>query len=307
MMEKLWKGEYFLSREDSFLSRLFNSEYMNSKLFLAASFVLAVILILGLSQEDEVGLSKPQGSSPAPKNVAPTIPQAPPPAPHKIETPESVNSKIQKSLSPASHIDTLAKSKDPKDNYEAYRLIKACVDTRAQGELLPLTAKRQGMSPGQFENLVCGDLSPGQLASRTILIERAARAHVPGAAVDYITQAPDGRPRDEVWNEPAYQQWKIEASQLIRRAAENGDVSALLYVTDFFERGPDGKNATEAIKYYSALRELAHLRVKELASPGFDSYINESIDRLAKDITPKETQNATAAGAALIQSCCKGK
>src|SRR6185369_12834389 len=116
---------------------------------------------------------------------------APPP-------PVDVPAPMQRSL--AAEVDRLMRSADARDAFAAYTLIDGCLrarDAESVVRALPVSAENQAIrqanaaSPERPE-LLCGDLTSAQIAGRLSLLERAAAAAVPGAAMALVDEGPFG-------------------------------------------------------------------------------------------------------------------
>lgn len=221
--------------------------------------------------------------------------------------------KPQESLS--ARVSTLVASGSPRDALDAFKLLDQCVIAReAQGgdEEAPRDPDKAAHRYSPEE--MCGDLTPGQIASRYQLVEKAAKAKVPGAAARLAQLAPDGRPGYEVWTDPNYAAWKREALDLARAAAKRGDIEALAMMQGLYEEGGlEGRNPPEAIKYWVAFTEALRLNSPERfgkGAPGeakFEESTAKGIARISDGLTPAQVEAAKAAGKRLIADCCANK
>lgn len=103
--------------------------------------------------------------------------------------------------------------------------------------------------------VLCGDITPGQMTRQSALAAKAAKAGVPGASVIFASQSPDGRLNTEIWNDPAYFQWREEVLYYLQSNAKNGDLQSISLLKNSYMRGLQGDNRQEAIKYLVAYVE----------------------------------------------------
>jgi hypothetical protein len=137
----------------------------------------------------------------------------------------------------AARIERLRAGADARDAYRAYRLIAGCLRARefdAHVAALPMTLefaaeRAAGTRSAQRVSEACQDISPLQMAQRVSLVERAARAGVPGAAAAWTTEGPFGdktalmqRPDD-----PLVVEWANQAIEMIKAATKQNDVEAI--------------------------------------------------------------------------------
>ena len=112
--------------------------------------------------------------------------------------------------SPGARVERLTASGDPSDAYRAFRLIEQCVRARES-------------------DAACRGIGAAQRRDRLALLEKAARAGVPGAASAWAGAGPFGdksaltqRPDD-----PLVAEWVRDAVEMIRAAAGRNDVAAI--------------------------------------------------------------------------------
>ena len=137
----------------------------------------------------------------------------------------------------ASTIEQLKATGDPRDAYQAFRLMSGCVRAREldeQTKSLPpaqFAAERRAYGDGQQRiRNACQDITSAQVASRLTLIEKAAEAGVPGAVTARIGEGPfgDRTALDQRPDDPLVTQWVEEAIASVKAAARRDDVEAIV-------------------------------------------------------------------------------
>jgi hypothetical protein len=190
----------------------------------------------------------PAASAPPTPAMVPPAQPAPLPLPH--DAPPAMAQAAPASVAPvapaqgslAGQVAALAQQGTPQAAYTAYDILARCNWAR----LTAANAVQHGMKDRSAE--VCGDLSPGQLASRTVLLERAAEAGVHGAAVAYMR---------EVWgttdaSTPVDVHAAAAAQRFMHIAAEHGDSDALLVLSGTAQEHHD---YAAAMRYLVAFNE----------------------------------------------------
>ena len=133
-------------------------------------------------------------------------------------------------------VDGLTKSGRPDDAFKAYRVLLDCT-----------------------QRTICGDITPGQRTTAYNLLKIAVQGEVSGAAVYLLNTTPDGRPLNEVWNDPAYGTWKSDALTEIDKAAVRGDPLALRQMAELSLQNNDPE---KALTYWTAYVDRAPESVK---------------------------------------------
>jgi hypothetical protein len=170
-------------------------------------------------------------------------------------------------LTKAQEFDRLAKTGNPADAFNAYKMTWKCLGDGFQ-------------SP-------CSELTAGQITMGYVLLEKAVAAHLPGAATHLLDIAPDGRQIGEVWDDPAYATWKQNAFREIAAAAERGDVKALGHMAELeFSYG----TRERALTYWTAYADR---------KPMSDAALAQFTGRFLAGLTPEQIASATAAGHAI--------
>jgi hypothetical protein len=140
--------------------------------------------------------------------------------------------------SAAATIERLTGTGDPRDAYQAFRLIAKCVRARElddEMKSLPMgpdfAAERAAYGDGrQRVRDACQDITPAQIAARLALVEKAARAGVPGAVSACIGEGPfgDKTALEQRPDDPLVTEWVEQAIASVKAAARRDDVEAIL-------------------------------------------------------------------------------
>ncbi len=150
-----------------------------------------------------------------------------------------------------SQVQQLASSKNPSDKFRAYDIVATCHWTREA--IREQRLRRPGdptgpsgkvFSPEQAESDIskfCANLNPDQMqtAFRVTLLDEAARAGVPLAAIRFIEEGPFGDPTalTHRWSDPLVQEWRHRAIDYLLLAAKGGDKAAMLSLINQFGSG----------------------------------------------------------------------
>ena len=170
----------------------------------------------------------------------------------------------QAPFSLAAKVRDLSSSPNPADSLRAYNILAECKWAKEEERTFNLTRKAERdpvqvkrFESGQFAARIaqaCGDLKEPELGQRLALVERAAAAGVPLAAIHLANEGPWGdfdalytRPQD-----PQVLEWRRKVSALIHFAAAKGDVAALTSLASQYSTGSGvvGElNPTLALQY----------------------------------------------------------
>jgi len=138
----------------------------------------------------------------------------------------------------AATIEQLKATGDPRDAYKAFRLIANCVRARELDDemnALPLgpefAAERRAYGDGrQRLRDACQDITTAQIAGRLPLVEKAARAGVPGAVTARIGEGPfgDRTALEQRPDDPLVTEWVEQSIASVKAAARRDDIEAIL-------------------------------------------------------------------------------
>jgi len=214
-------------------------------------------------------------------------------------------------VSKSEQVRALVASGRPADAFSAYRLLSWCAVVKS------LQAAEDGdRAPGERSDDArvqeqCGDLTDTQLALRVGLLGRAADAHVPGAVAALLEQGPQGQPAADIWDDPAYADWRRQTLQRVQAEAERGDAVALQMMIGQHDHGqqPLGvDDSAAALKYHTAYVDIELATDPLYASPTRREALGMQARRLAviygAALSAEQVQAAIAAGHALSAACC---
>jgi thiamine monophosphate kinase len=190
--------------------------------------------------------------------------------------------------SKARRIDLLAGTNKPADAFAAYLMIRDCVIARrADREATEAVAQHREPSSS-----ICGDIAPGQIASRLQLLDVSARAGVHGALYAFALEGPEGYGFDRSYvDSPSLRQW-IEKIHLYQEAgAKTGDHYSLLSLSERYEND-EPRSISKALSYWVAQNEV----LKASASQADGSAYYSVVARLSSKLSPEEADRAIARG-----------
>ena len=147
----------------------------------------------------------------------------------------------------AARVDTWARSRDPHDAMQAYQSIFKCLLARRRAHAANLAPDNSG----EDATTLCSDLRSDQIQRRLSLLERAARAGEPEAAIDFIEEGPSGSGVLEdlgtIDQTPATQDWLARRNDYIERGLAHCDKQlALLLGVDQRDEG----DRVQAVAYW---------------------------------------------------------
>lgn len=164
---------------------------------------------------------------------------------------------------------------------------------------------RNGLEPAEWRLRACGDLTDQMHSQNLALLERAAAAGFPNAALSLMSEGPFGdwsalhtRPDD-----PQVLDWRKRMFSLIELAASKGDFTAMSTLADQYATGQGvgmiegGTNAARALEYATAMHLLYESRRgKEMLGKA------QQLAKLAALLKPEEASKAREAGERLFTS-----
>jgi hypothetical protein len=156
--------------------------------------------------------------------------------PRPMEKPAAAAALVPATL--ATTIEQLKATGDPRDAYKAFRLIANCVRARElddEMKALPMgpefAAERRAYGDGrQRLRDACQDITTAQIAARLPLVEKAARAGVPGAVTARIGEGPfgDRTALEQRPDDPLVAEWVEQSIASVKAAARRDDIEAIL-------------------------------------------------------------------------------
>lgn len=256
-------------------------------------------------------------ASPPPRTtaVAPSLSRAP------VGTPAAQQSQLltqvpahEQPASKALQFAQLVSTGQPADAYRATGLLYECRLARKnekdvqnsrpgdRGQSMTYQLKH-GEDPAAWRLRACGDLTDQQQSQNLVLLEQAAAAGVPNAALSLMREGPFGdwsalhtRPDD-----PLVLDWRKRMFSLIELAASKGDFSAMSTLADQYATGQGvgviegGTNAARALEYATAMHLLYESRRgKEMLGKA------QQLAKLTTRLKPEEAVKAREAGERLF-------
>lgn len=161
----------------------------------------------------------------------------------------------------AQQVQRLAASREPRDAFQAYRLVRACMDAqRRPAGTVPLIdgdgALAQVRDPAAF----CAGMTERMRMDRIALLEQAARGGVDGAMEALVEEGPFGDPSALATrpDDPLVTEWKTRIGRMLGEQAGQGDWPSLyLLFTGFAFGNPAiAVDRQSALAYGLALRDI---------------------------------------------------
>jgi len=204
-------------------------------------------------------------------------------------------------------VDRLLATHDPADAYRAYRLVADCATFNLNHDRIIFDEQElkhwtRDSLPGframtddekRHDAKLCSGLTERERQSRLDYLATAARAGVPGAAIDFATEGPFGDPSalQTRPGDPLVQEWKATALAQLTRAAESGaDLGAIRYLANAYAIGsvPAERKPLLAYRYFVA----SSLIDEDLIGPGPMSRTlaeqRESLSAMVQNFSPEQ-------------------
>lgn len=199
-------------------------------------------------------------------------------------------------------VNKLPASSDPQDAFSAYEILRQCQSARDEERQHQQTREAErdpkravfaeaGVVGSKAVARACGDLRPSDFRNRLALVERAAEAGVPMAALRFAEEGPWGDIQSLYVrsDDPLVQQWRTKAVRLIQLAASKGDVTSLNSLQAQYEDGAGlvaEKNLELALRYAVA-KHLVHEMQTGRKILGADRELADLRDALAPDVAAR--------------------
>jgi hypothetical protein len=206
----------------------------------------------------------------------------------------------------AQQLQRLGASREPRDAYQAYRLVRACMDVQrppAQAGMAidAESALARVPDPAAF----CAGMTERMRMDRIVLLEQAARAGVDGAMEALVEEGPFGdasalatRPDD-----PLVTEWKARIGRMLGEQAGQGDWASLyLLFTGYAFGNPaivvDRQNA---LAYGLALRDIV-VRLDGLTEDEAIPFNGPFLDQVKTGLTTEQQARAALQAAAIVDA-----
>lgn len=178
-------------------------------------------------------------------------------------------------------VDQLIASGKAEDAFEAYRRVAACMAV-------------ENWQAREISADGCVGLTERLKMSRLDYLAIAARAGVPGAAVDFFEEGPfgDTSALQSRADDPLVQAWKKQAVGQLTTQAAGGNFDSLMLLDIAYRRGGDvvEKNAVLALGYAYSLR-----KIYQDIGLYTDAYDDKHLRQMENGMTQDQIASATAA------------
>lgn len=234
-------------------------------------------------------LALPQASPPAMAAVAESVQVS---GPKAVALPESRQQRLERQ----------AASADSRERFKAYKEVSKCVFMR---NVIPALIKNEPENAANY-NLdlfyACDGLTESLIGKRHDLIDRLVQERHPGAAIEYLSEAPDGTLLDEALKSPNHQHWIAKAANYLDEAAKSGDFDSISAASQTFAIIPGREY--DSVKY-----RVAYFEIRKRQKPNSDQEYNMKIDELLEasvgprfKLDPAKVNEYAAAGRAFAKT-----
>lgn len=266
-----------------------------------ASVAIAAGLLMRSEPESVVTAKAPSTTS-AQARTPLTVPTPPPDA---QATPAPMTIPTLASVSKSDEFNRLVRSGKPADAYIAYKLAASCEATTAWAALAKQAPPEvQKLVESKTPESVCGDLSPGQRATRLELLRLSLEAGVHGALASLdSTEGPHG----VLKTIPEGPEWYKTQRAAIDAAVKTADPYALLSRSSYYMNcrhadapgpcEPSDADKAKALMYWAAYEEA---KTADKMPPPPKSGTDAVVARYSKTLPPEVAQKAISDGKTLV-------
>ena len=267
-----------------------------------AAVAIAAGLLLRSAPEPVVAVSPPPTTvahAPSPTAVPTSQPDAPVPAATAASSPPAMASK-------AAEFNRLISTGKPVDAHKAYRLAATCEADKAWMALAKQSdLESQQLYAAQAPRDACGDLSPGQVASRFELLRIALDAGVHGALGSLLLN--EG-PYGILHTIPDGLQWRATELAALDASVKTADPYALISMSSLYSSCHNSVEACEpteadmakALMYWVASMEAMDLREGRRRPQMVDASGETVVERYSKLLPPDVARRAIDDGKAFV-------
>jgi hypothetical protein len=201
----------------------------------------------------------------------------------------------------ARRIERLAASADPRDAFQAWWLLHACVVFGRTGRLPDRAgADREVVADPAH---ACATLNERSKMARIDYLERAARARVDGALVELVEEGPFGDPTALATrpDDPLVKEWKARVNGMLNDQAEQGYWSSLyqLFTGFWFGHPAIAADRQSALAYGMALRDIM-VKLDGVPEQQAIPFNGPFLDEIGAGLTPTEKARAQARADAIV-------
>jgi hypothetical protein len=201
----------------------------------------------------------------------------------------------------ARRIERLAASADPRDAFQAWWLLHACVVFERTGRLPQSedTEREVLADPAH----ACATLNERMKMARIDDLERAARAGVDGALAELVEEGPFGDPTALTTrpDDPLVKEWKAHVNGMLNDQAEQGYWSSLyeLFTGFWFGHPAIAADRQSALAYGMALRDIM-VKLDGVPEQQAIPFNGPFLDEIGSGLTTAEKARAQARADAIV-------
>jgi hypothetical protein len=224
------------------------------RIYAVVTLALLVLIATYLGSGPNTADSSPAGAAPgsggAPVSGSTASQEADRPSPPTPQSANGASQTLQAQTGLSVRVAQLAASQNPQDALTAYHVLAQCRWAKQEQQQYnsrvgadqdpnrPALVEQGVVGPAAIARL-CGDLSNQDIAGRIALVEHAAAAAVPMAALRFAEEGPwgDSSALYTRWDDPLVQEWRAKAIRYLHLAAERGDVDSITSLQRQYETG----------------------------------------------------------------------
>jgi hypothetical protein len=206
----------------------------------------------------------------------------------------------------AQQLERLSVSREPRDAYQAYRLVRACMDLQRPPAQASLTVDADSAlarvpDPAAF----CAGMTERMRMDRIVLLEQAARAGVDGAVEALVEEGPFGDPNALATrpDDPLVTEWKARIGRMLGEQAGQGDWASLylLFTGYAFGNPAIDVDRQNALAYGLALRDIV-VRLDGLTEDEAIPFNGPFLDQVRAGLNPEQQSRAALQAAAIVDA-----
>jgi hypothetical protein len=201
----------------------------------------------------------------------------------------------------ARRIERLAASGDPRDAFQAWWLLHACVVFERTGRLLQSEGTEREVLADPAH--ACATLNERMKMARIDYLERAARAGVEGALAELVEEGPFGDPTALTTrpDDPLVKEWKARVNGMLNDQAEQGVWSSLyeLFTGFWFGHPAIAADRQSALAYGMALRDIM-VKLDGVPEQQAIPFNGPFLDEIGAGLTSAEKARAQARADAIV-------
>ena len=269
---------------------------------LLAALVLAaggMARLAGQGASAPGAVSSTPAADPGAAGIA-SLPDVPAPRPAAMGMPqEALEARLQR----------LSASAAPRDAWQAYRLVRACMRVQARApEARDPLEDADPLAGVADATGYCSGMTERMRSGRIALVERAARGGVDAAMAALVEEGPFGDPSALLTrpDDPLVREWKDHVAAMLGEQAGQGNWTGLyLLFTGFAFGNPAiAVDRQNALAYGLALRDIV-VRVDGLTEDQAIPFNGPFLDQVRSGLTPEQQAQAAAHAAAIVDTAVR--